>query len=201
MKRRLSIIIIVSMLICIFSFSGYSAGSDSDQDNPNKEFSGGKVYTAYNIWYETGKENSLWCINYKTGIIIPAGTEVSDVEVTKSSISFTTVNDQKKYRSKFNDNYHPGKTTEDYGKMMFSEKDFNQLTQGMSQTEIDAIKGGVIKIGMSKQSVIVCYGYPPEHKTPDLNGNVWIYWMNKFVSKAINFDENGKTIKPPEENL
>ena len=29
-----------------------------------------QLYTAYNIWYE--KPESLWCINYKSGTIIPA---------------------------------------------------------------------------------------------------------------------------------
>jgi hypothetical protein len=207
MKKTLSFVISLSMFLGILILSGSAFSADSDQGNPIQDFAGKKVYTTYNMWYEAGKENALWCINYKTGIMIPAGTEVSDVVLTKivagrtmgaepMAISFITASDQKKYYVNIIKKYHPGKTIEDYSKLMFSEKDFSQLTQGMSQTEIEGIKEGVIKVGMSKKAVIVSYGYPPEHKTPDLNGNLWTYWRNKFATKAINFDDSGKTIKP-----
>jgi hypothetical protein len=188
MKKTLSIIII-SMFTGILTFSAISTVFGADQP------AGGKKYTAYNMWYETGKEGAMWTINYKTGIMIPAGTEVTDISVSKKEVSFVTVKDKIKFTANFNIKYHPGKTAEDYAKMMFSEKDFNQLTQGMSQTELDGVKEGVIKVGMSKQAVLTAYGYPPEHKTPDTNGNVWIYWINKFKTKTINFDDSGKTIK------
>jgi len=44
-----------------------------------------KLYTAHNIWYEKGKEKALWCINFKTGIMIPTGTEVKDVRLTRAA--------------------------------------------------------------------------------------------------------------------
>lgn len=191
MKKILPIIII-SIFAGIFNVSIISTALGADQA------AGGKKYTAYNMWYEAGKESAMWAINYKTGIIIPAGTEVSDINVKKSDISFITVNNQKKYTVNFNAKFHPGKTTEDYARMMFSEKNFSQLTEGMSQTDIEGIKEGVLKVGMSNRAVIVAYGYPPEHKTPDMNSKVWLYWMNRFRSKAVNFDDYGKTIKPEE---
>jgi len=193
MKKTLSIIL--SMLLSVLIFTGISIVFAADQGD---QTAGGKKYTAYNMWYEEGKQSAMWTINYKTGIIIPAGTEVSDIRVSKRAVSFVTVKDHAKYTANFNIKFHPGKTTEDYAKMMFSEKDFSQLTQGMSQTEIEGINEGAIKVGMSKKAVIVAYGYPPEHKTPDMNSKVWLYWMNRFKSKAINFDDSGKTIKPEE---
>jgi hypothetical protein len=191
MKIKLSIIIIVLIFTGGLIFSGCGSKSYSIKGS-----AGGKIYTAYNMWYEIGKEEVMWTINYKTGTMIPAGTEVRDVKVKKSEIFFTTVEDKKKFIVNFNAKFHPGKTPENYANMMFSEKDFDQLTKGMRQTDIDGINEGVIMVGMIKKAVIVAYGYPPEHKTPDLDSNVWTYWLNRFTSTTINFDDKGKTIKP-----
>jgi hypothetical protein len=79
--------------------------------------------------------------------------------------------------------------------MMFTGKNFKKLTKGLSKEEINAINKGVLVLGMSKPAVIVAYGYPPEHKTTSLKNNTWYYWTNRFRSKAINFDKNGRTYK------
>lgn len=173
------------------------------------ESQGKKLYTAYNIWYETGKESSLWCINYKTGNIIPVGTEVMDVSLvkpvkgrfqggSKQAILFTTVNDGKKFYVNFKTTYHPGKTIKDYMKSMFTENNFAKITKGLNKKEIKSIREGVIRVGMSKRAVHISYGPPPEHKTSSEDNNVWRYWMNRFKSKNINFDKHNRaTAKDP----
>lgn len=193
MKIKLSMIIHALMFSGIFILSG--CGSDSYYINAT---AGEKIYTAYNMWYELGKEDAMWAINYKTGTMIPAGTEVSNIRVKKTQIYFVTVDDKKRYTVNFNTKFHPGKKPADYARVMFSEKDFLELTKGMSQTDIDGIDEGLIMVGMTKKAVIVAYGYPPEHKTPSINDNVWRYWLNRFSSTEIYFDDDGKTIKPAE---
>jgi hypothetical protein len=190
MKIKLSMITILLILAGGFIFSG-CGGS-----RPIKASMGQKLYTAYNMWYVIDKEDDMFTINYKTGAMIPAGTEINNIKVKKEEILFTTVDDRKDYVVNFKAKFHPGKTADDYAKRMFSEKDFDQLTEGMSESEINGINDGVITVGMSKKAVIVAYGYPPEHKTPSLNDNIWTYWLNKMKTTVIYFDDNGKTIKP-----
>ena len=207
--------IFILTLFCIYFIFGCASDPKtiesyiSDQDALIESYKPGKtLYTAYNLWYEPGKEKAMWCINYKTGNFIPAGTEVRNVGLSKSmtgrkagaellALSFVTVEDGKKYWVNFTKRFHFGKTIHDYLNIMFSEKTFTQLTKGMSETEIMGIKKGVLIEGMSKKSVIVSYGYPPEHRTPSLQMNVWIYWMNRFRSKKIHFDSYNRTIAPP----
>lgn len=203
LPRLMCVLFITAILLAGAGFSQ----SVFAKDNLISElgFSGKKVYTAYNLWYEAGKETALWCINYKTGQIIPAGTEVKNVEYTRTvargaqpiAISFVTVNDNKRYFVNINLRFHPGKTINDYAKLMFTDKNFDKLTDGLNQNEIDSIKKGSLITEMSKRAVLIAYGYPPEHKTSSLENDVWIYWINRFRSKKINFDENGRTIKPP----
>jgi hypothetical protein len=110
----------------------------------------GKQYTAYNIWY---KSSEIPCINFQVGAMLPAGTEVKDTEIITSPdekdgsdpyIYFRAVNIDKKFNVYCHPKYHPKRTIQDYRKLMFTHKSFEELTQGMSEIEIDAIKKGII---------------------------------------------------------
>jgi hypothetical protein len=158
-----------------------------------------QLYTAYNIWRM--KSYNMKCINYKYGRdILPAGTKVRNVDINRDSrtnkemITFKTDADNNVYNIYFTKNWHPGKTIRDYRDLMFSTKNFEELTAGMSEKEIKAIKEGIIVDGMSKNAVLVAYGYPPEHRTGSLYANRWIYWRNKFATFAVCFDKNDRTI-------
>ena len=158
-----------------------------------------QLYTAYNIWRM--RSYNMKCINYKYGHdILPAGTKVRNVDIKRDSnqkkdmITFTTDADNKIYNIYFTKNWHPGKSIRDYRDLMISTKNFEELTEGMNEKEITAIKEGVIVDGMSKNAVLVAYGYPPEHRTGSLYADRWIYWRNKFATVAICFDKNDRTI-------
>ncbi|MFH0944954.1 MAG: hypothetical protein V2A76_07125 [Planctomycetota bacterium] len=159
-----------------------------------------RFYTTYNMWY--AKVDSLSAINYKTGAFIPAGTEVTGINAVsrrfrKDAISFTTSSNGATFTVSFDPKFHPGKSIHDYRNMMFTNKTFDQLVEGLSQEEIDAIKVGSLRVGMSRKAVIIAYGYPPEHATPSLESSHWKYWMNRFEDKLIYFDETGRTCTPP----
>ncbi len=166
-----------------------------------KKISNQKLYTAYNIW--EWKSFNMRCINYKGGrSFIPAGTEVSRPEVTDycnspndctKIIRFKTAANNKVYKIFYTKNYHPGKTIKDYKKNMFTTKKIEELTAGMTKYEVNAIKTGVLQNGMSKEAVFICYGPPPEHSTPNLNSNVWLYWKNKKRTEKIIFNSNDRT--------
>jgi putative oligomerization/nucleic acid binding protein len=160
-----------------------------------------KMYTAYNIW-EWSSFN-MRCINFKGArSMIPAGTEVIKPKVAnfcnspnscQKIISFKTAQNNKLYKIFYTKNYHPGKTLKDYKNNMFTTKNFEELTAGLTKYEINAIKTGVIQNGMSKEAVLICYGPPPEHATPNLNSNVWLYWKNKRQTEKILFNSNNRT--------
>lgn len=159
-----------------------------------------RFYTTYNIWFE--KVDTLQAVNYKSGSLIPAGTEVTGIGVSsrrfrKDAITFTTPSNGATFTVAFNAKNHPGKSIHDYRNMMFTDKPFDQLVAGLSSDEIEAIKAGTLKVGMSRRAVIIAYGYPPEHATPSLDSNPWKYWTNRFQTKLIYFDETGRTCKAP----
>ena len=162
---------------------------------PGQAAFGEKIYTAYNIWFE--KPERIWSINYKKGAIIPAGTQVRDVEIITTNrrhraIIFKTVRENRSFTIFWIKKYHPGKTIQQFKKNLFTTKKFDELTSGMSKDEVSAIKKGIIIKKMNKKAVLVCYGPPPEHATFRHEHNVWTYWTSKFIRKRIYFDDDGR---------
>lgn len=61
----------------------------------------------------------------------------------------------------------------------------------LSKLDLSGVAKGVAYVGMSKQGVLVALGIPPSHKTPSLEGNVWLYWKNRHRKLAVEFDSYG----------
>ena len=149
-----------------------------------------KLYTGYNIWYE--KPQSVYCINYQKGTFVRAGSEVRDVTIKKNRLSFTVVGSGEKITIAFNARYHSKDVTvETLKERLITTKTFEQLTGGLKPFEIEAIRQGTVVKGMSKKAVLLAFGYPPEHKTPSLDGNSWMFWKNRFVFVTVPFDKDG----------
>lgn len=204
MKINISMIAFFILLL-VFACAETESNVQTSQFQASKieGVSESQLYTAYNIWLV--KDYLMRCINYKYGNdILPAGTMVKDVKVVKKErgyhpkrrnyISFTTVDDNRVYKIDFTSNWHPGKTTEDYKNLMVTTKPFEELTAGMTDEEIQAIKHGTIINGMSKSAVLVAYGYPPENRTGSIHSSTWIYWGNKFSTFRVCFDDNDRTV-------
>jgi hypothetical protein len=164
------------------------------------------LYTAVNLWYQ--QKSRMYCINYQTGEILPAGTNVYDVEVITTDseehdlhymgldqgpyITFRTVEAGKVFNIIYQPKFHPERTIYDYLKLLFSNKPFDAMTEGMTETEIESIKGGVVVKGMSREAVIMAIGVPSDHKTPSLESDTWHFWKSRFAKRSICFDADGK---------
>ncbi|MFA5515051.1 MAG: hypothetical protein WDA20_02070 [Desulfuromonadales bacterium] len=161
-----------------------------------------KIFTAQNLWYESPIEMS--CINFKIGSFLPAGTEVDSYQVLNRpfrggertdiyGISFKTT-DGDNYFIQFEERYHPKFELEDYANVIFTDKSFSELTNGLTERELYAIKRGILLEGMRKNAVLISYGKPAEHYTPNIDADTWYYWTQRNIRKEIYFDEDGKTM-------
>ncbi len=77
----------------------------------------------------------------------------------------------------------------------FTTKTFDELTAGMKPEEIENIRNGTIQKGMSRDAVIVSWGYPPLHANPSLSGRHLYYWKNYWVKELVDFDENDRVLQ------
>ncbi|MEM9067251.1 MAG: hypothetical protein AAGE52_02055, partial [Myxococcota bacterium] len=56
-------------------------------------------------------------------------------------------------------------------------------TQQMSAVDQQGIQTGQALPGMTKTGVVLALGYPPEHRTPTLDGPVWTYWGQRKLHR------------------
>lgn len=151
----------------------------------------GKTYfTKVNIWFE--KPEKIFSTNYHVGIILPVGTKVIIQSYGNAKIRFTDEGAKTAYTLVYVPK-HGAMTTEEFFDRYFSEK--NVTAEGgelykFTQEEQDNIKKGTIAEGMCREAVLMAYGYPPKHRTPDLSNDSWTYWKNRFNTVVLTFKDN-----------
>lgn len=155
---------------------------------------GTEQYTQVNIWYE--KPTKILSTNYHVGAILPAGSKIKLGEVETKSIRFTDANGTE-YRIicelKFNNVPGP-----ELAKRLFGASD--PMAKGgkfekFTKDERDFIKAGYVREGMSRDAVLMAYGYPPTIRTPDVSQSIWTFWKNRWVTEIARFDESGKVVE------
>jgi hypothetical protein len=192
-------ITIVLMLVWCLPTHSFAAAGEKEFKNLisiQKVNSKIQLHTTYNMFTKFRK---VQAINFRVGSIIPAGTPVT-VEIIEPSLNdrsifampeirFTTLSDNINYTLNFTERYHPGKTVYNYANLMFGVKTFGEMTEGKPADVIDAIRRSAVIEGMTKEEVLISYGYPAEHRTPSLRSNTWVYWENRHTEKKICFSE------------
>ncbi len=154
---------------------------------------GKHYYTRVNIWYE--RPDRIYSTNYHKGSILPVGTKVKILDFNDKAITFLDEAKSQTYTIEFVSR-HSRLTPQEYFERHFSEK--SVLAEGGSfskftDKEKANIKAGTVVPGMSAPAVVMAYGYPPSHRTPDLGADIWRYWSNRIMSFKIVFNE-GKVV-------
>ncbi|MBU1054557.1 MAG: hypothetical protein KKC46_12135 [Proteobacteria bacterium] len=171
-------------IILIFTYSSLFAAG----------FTGKTYYTKVNIWYE--KPNRILSTNYHRGNILPIGTKAKIHSIKDRKIQFTPEGSGQLFTI-INQKNTSTISTDKLFNRYFSLKQIN-LSAGdynkASVADIENIKKGIITMGMSKKAVIMAYGYPPTHKTPQLSSNAWRYWYAR-MHKVNVFFKNDKVFK------
>lgn len=60
----------------------------------------------------------------------------------------------------------------------------------LPKQDMEGVKAGIAKPGMTKEGVIAALGYPASHKTPSMEMKTWTYWINRFATRTVTFDDN-----------
>jgi hypothetical protein len=152
---------------------------------------GDVYYTKVNIWYE--EPDKIFSTNYHKGAIIPLGSKVSEFKIKGETIQFAIDDIKGVNFTIINIKKHSNMDTKELFGQYFSKENPKALLGKLfafSELEKKNIKNGEIAPGMSKDAVIMSYGYPPKHKTPDLKSDIWYYWSSRFVAEQLIFKDN-----------
>ena len=150
------------------------------------------LYTSHNIWYE--KPNNIKAINYKKGKMLPAGTQVDmlgfGVRKRMPYFDFKPKNIDVVFRMYCDRKFQLGLSIQQLFNQTITSDNFNTLTNGLTSEEIEAIKNGKVKKGMSKEATLISIGYPPRHRTNTTSSNIWVYWQDWHTTFTVKFKDN-----------
>ena len=172
-------------LSCAASSSGGQQGEAAAQAAPVK------AYTTVNLWFE--RPEQIYSTNYHRGTIIPAGTAVEILKRRGSEIQFRA--DSGTMYKLVHVKRHSNIDLEELFKRIFSTENVmapNGKFSKLSEMEKRNVKAGKIAPGMSKDAVLMAYGYPPGHRTPSLSEGTWIYWRDRILNFSVHFGPDGR---------
>ena len=141
---------------------------------------GKTYYTKHNFKFEKGRHvttnywrGELISLNSKAKVISMGGKKMV-LEINGQNITILNVAK------------HSKKSLEQVADNLLSTKPVS-----LGKKFANDIKFGNLRLGMTKKQAIMTRGYPPAHKTPSTESNLWVYWSSKFIQLSLAF-ENGK---------
>ena len=149
----------------------------------------GAYYTKINIWYE--KPQKILSTNYHKGTMIPVGSEVEVIKNGRKKIQFREKSSGTVFTIKLIKKFTNLNADEFFGRYFLKDNVLNGTQyNSFSAMEKENIKAGTIKEGMSKEAVLMAYGYPPTHRTSSARENTWVYWKSRLQNFLVQFKDN-----------
>ncbi|VGO12057.1 hypothetical protein PDESU_00606 [Pontiella desulfatans] len=149
----------------------------------------GTYFTTANIWYEVPQK--IYSTNYHVGRIIPAGSEIEVSSISRNRVAFKVKGNDAEYLWTFFVKHSSLDFEKEFARLFSKTNTFSELAKKLDEKTLSAIQKGKVEDGMAREAVLASYGYPPSHRTPDLDDDVWVYWINRFKTRSVNF-EDGK---------
>ena len=145
---------------------------------------GKEYYTRYNFMYERGTHLTT---NYWRGDLVPVNSKVKLVSIDDEMV--IEVN---------------GEEVEFDNAEKFTKRNISEIASELLSPKpialnkvpedfIEDVKIGNMRLGMTKEQVLMTRGYPPRHKTPSTDANRWIYWSSRFVNRTLVFKDGKLT--------
>ncbi|WP_444994782.1 hypothetical protein [Aliikangiella sp. IMCC44359] len=131
----------------------------------------------------------LYTVNYQQAGLIPMCTEVELVELSGKRLVFKVKSTGVQYTL---DRHRSTADLAVYLHDYFGTNCNKEKLNDLSDIDKEGIKKGKALRGMSKDAVILAIGLPPKHKTPSLESNQWRYWLNRWKTMVVEFDDSGK---------
>lgn len=149
----------------------------------------GKYYSKINMWYE--KPEKIMATNYHKGLMIPIGSEVDVLSSSGKKIEFLDKKTGVQFTIRLDRDYMNINETEFFNRY-FSKDNILESAEykSLSSMEKENVRNGTLAAGMSKKAVIMAYGYPPTHRTPSTEANLWYYWRSKMVHFPVQFKDD-----------
>lgn len=145
------------------------------------EGAGATSYTLTNM--HADRRGRVISTNYTGGARIPICTPIVIDRVNSRQVRFHNAQTGQRYTYIM---HRSARTPIDQHVTRYFGNGCPNIT-AMSPADQSGIQSGRVYQGMTKQGVILAIGYPPEHRTPTLEQDVWRYWGTRNRSYEVYF--------------
>lgn len=143
---------------------------------------GQEYFTRHTFMYEKGVHNTT---NYWRGTLVPINSRVVLQDIDGDSMALRLASGET-VKVKNVQKYTRCDTTT-IARRMLSPRPVP--IERFDRATVEAINNGVLRVGMTRDQVLMARGYPPAHETPSLDQMTWKYWSNLFVTQSIVFQD------------
>lgn len=176
MKPTRLVPVLFSMLLAFVSTAN-AAGSTGYFEAIKKEApikSGESYYMRHNLMFE---KDSWDATNYWRGTLLQINTPVKVVAIGGNSVTIAWEG----FLLKLENGKYTKVDTATLAKRMLSRTPVS--LENFDESTRNAIRAGTLSRGMTREQIIMTRGYPPAHKTPniDADNGRWMYWSSRFV--------------------
>ena len=135
-------------------------------------------------------KQEIHAMNYQLPERIPVCSEITVKKVSKSAMSFEYFGRDYEFVL---DRHTKGAdvTLQQAAQVYFGPKCDEAKMKSLSAIDQDGIAKGKAQAGMTREGVLLAMGRPPFHVNPSLDVPEWMYWRNRFVRTAVQFDDKG----------
>ena len=134
----------------------------------------------FNVAHQASDAN----YDYRDKVVFPAGTLVR-ISMDGNKALIVPEQQTAQYSIEFRYGRKVMQASDFFGRLFVTEDPMVQL--GSSATLRQEVRTGVLQVGMSKHEAIMARGYPPAHRTPDLNADDWLYYANHKQCERVRF--------------
>ena len=126
--------------------------------------------------------------NYARGAIVPINTPVRIVSMRGKKIEIKRLDAGDTLEIENVEKY-TRKSLPELARILFSAEPtpIEQLPEELAAS----IRNGDMRLGMTKEQVLMARGYPPAHETSSIESDRWIFWSSRFVKHTVIF-ANGR---------
>ncbi len=147
---------------------------------------GSGIYTQCNLWYNS--DEVISSMNYQDGKVIPFGTPVEIIKARETAIYFKTLGDNQEYKIDFDPEWAMI-PVETYIRQVFTVQDRQQLSKDIEPDLLKSIERGIVVKGMTRKEVLLTCGTPAACRTPSLENDTWVFWVDRFSTIRVVFKD------------
>lgn len=144
---------------------------------------GSIVQLQVNLHY--GRNRKIYDTNYQQQLFLPRCTPVKIVKIFNKGLTFQIESGRKFHW--ILERHIEGDRVEHASQFFVQECD---PLEGLSDIDQKGIFYGRPFEGMTKKGVLYAMGPPPNHRTPSLDWDEWIYWRNRYDMMVVRFEND-----------